>query len=121
VPVGRPQSEVNACHWTRRLPADGEIDWAGSTVKQVVDLVRALDDPYPGAFIRVGGKTFIVRGARAYDRRMAGVAGRAVGRTEAGTLILALNGAVEILAIESEGIRSAGRALPVKYGDTLRR
>ena len=120
-PVGEPQSGDEPCHWTRRTPADGQIDWSGSTVKQVVDLVRGLDDPYPGAFVMHAGNKLIIRRARAYSRRMAGIAGRCVGRTPEGTLVLASDGAVEVLAFERDGVVSEGRDFPVSYGDTFLR
>jgi methionyl-tRNA formyltransferase len=119
-PQGTPQSGV-ACHWTRRTPGDGEIDWAASSVKEVVDLVRALDDPYPGAFVTHGGVKLVIHGARAHSHRMAGIAGRCVGRTDAGTLVLARDGAVEVLSYSANGVRGSGRDLPVKYGDTFSR
>ena len=120
-PAGTPQNETAACHWTRRTPDDGEIDWAGSTAKQVADLVRALDDPYPGAFVRHHGEKLIIKQARPYQRRMRGIPGRCVGRTADGTLVIAADGAVEILAFEHHGRIASGRELPVKYGDTFPR
>ena len=120
-PAGEPQSGGEPCHFTRRTPADGEIDWTAATAKQVVDLVRGLDDPYPGAFVMHGGAKLIIRRARAYARHMAGIAGRCVGRTPEGTLVLASDGAVEVLAFERDGVVAGGRDLPVVYGDTFRR
>ena len=120
VPAGAPQDETAACHWTRRTPEDGEIDWAQMRAREVVDLVRALDDPYPGAYITHQGARLIVRRARVVEKRMAGVAGRCVGKTADGTLILAADGAVEILGFDANGQIAPGRDLPVKYGDTFR-
>jgi methionyl-tRNA formyltransferase len=120
-PAGTAQDEAEACHWTRRTPADGEIDWRNSTAKQVVDLVRALDDPYPGAFVMHNGTKLIIRRARKHARRMAGVAGRCVGRTTEGTLVLARDGAVEVLSVAQSGVLMPGRDMPVVYGDTFRR
>ena len=120
VPAGTPQNESAACHWTRRTPDDGEIDWAGLSAREVVDLVRALDDPYPGAFLTHNGARLIIRRARVVERRMAGIAGRCVGKTAEGTLILAADGAVEILGFDANGTIASGRDLPVKYGDTFR-
>lgn len=114
-PQGTPQVG-EPCHWTRRTPADGEIDWAALTVHEVVDLVRALDDPYPGAFVMHGDRKWVITAARPHRHRMAGIAGRCVGRTAAGTLILARDGAVEIL-----GYRGDAAEWPVKYGDTFTR
>lgn len=118
-PAGTPQAG-EPCHWTRRTPADGEIDWRGSTVKQVVDLVRGLDDPYPGAFVMHAGQKLVIKRARAHAKRMAGIAGRCVGRTAEGTLVLATDGAVEVLAFARDGVTASGREFPVVYGDTFR-
>jgi methionyl-tRNA formyltransferase len=120
-PAGRPQPDGVACHWTRRVPSDGEIDWAASTAQQVVDLARSLDDPYPGAFFNHNGTKIVVRRVRAHAHKMAGVAGRCVGRTGDGLLILARDGAVEVLTADLNGTRVNGRDLPVKYGDTFRK
>lgn len=118
-PTGEPQVG-EPCHWTRRVAEDGLIDWEGQTVKQVVDLVRALDEPYPGAFVRKGAETIVIRRARPFARRMAGVAGRFVGRSADGALILAADGAVEILSYERGGVVAGGREFPAVYGDTFR-
>ncbi len=120
-PSGTPQDESAAFHWTRRTPEDGEIDWSSRSAKQVVDLVRALDDPYPGAFVVFNGERLIIRRARAHAHRMRGIEGRCVGRSAEGTLVLAADGAVEILEFEQAGVRRGGRDLPVKYGHTFRR
>lgn len=119
-PVGTAQAEAGACHWTRRTPADGEVRWAAMTAREVVDFVRALDEPYPGAFVTHEGRRLIIRRARVHPRRMAGIAGRCVGRTADATLVLACDGAVEILAFEADGILAPGHQLPVVYGDTFR-
>lgn len=118
-PKGTPQTGT-PCHWTRRVPADGEIDWAALSVTEVVDLVRGLDEPYPGAFLMHAGQKIVIRRARAHAHRMAGIAGRCVGRTADGTLILARDGAVEILEYAIGGVSGEGHRLPVKYGDTFK-
>jgi methionyl-tRNA formyltransferase len=117
-PAGEPQ-EGEACHWTRRTPDDGWIDWT-MPVRRIVDLVRALDDPYPGAFVAFEDRRLIIRRARAYDRRMAGVPGRVVGYSSSGVLVLAGDGAVEILEFERDGVRRSGSDFPARYGHTFR-
>lgn len=117
--AGEPQVG-EACHWTRRTPDDGLIDWTQLTAKQVVDLVRALDDPYPGAFVLKDGQKLVIRQARVFPRRMAGIPGRFVGRSSDGALILATDGAVEILSYQLAGVVAPGRTFPAVYGDTFR-
>lgn len=42
----------------QRLPDDGEIDWS-RTVYEILNFIRALSRPYPGAFSRIGdGKVY---------------------------------------------------------------
>lgn len=117
-PVGRPQQEAGACHWTRRVPEDGRILWT-SSVQEVVNLIRALDDPYPGAFLFHLGKKFIIRRARPFSRRMAGVPGRFVGKSREGALVLAADGAVELLSALVDGSPVSGRDLPFTYGENF--
>jgi methionyl-tRNA formyltransferase len=58
-----PQDERRATLWPGRKPEDGEIDLSGS-VRDAERLVRAVTRPYPGAFVREGGRKIIVWQAR---------------------------------------------------------
>jgi UDP-4-amino-4-deoxy-L-arabinose formyltransferase/UDP-glucuronic acid dehydrogenase (UDP-4-keto-hexauronic acid decarboxylating) len=51
----QPQEPAKASYYGGRGPADGEIDWFGSS-DQVRNLVRAVTDPFPGAFTHVGDR-----------------------------------------------------------------
>lgn len=44
-----PQDHASATYFGRRSPEDGEIDWA-KPAAEIVNLVRAVARPYPGAF-----------------------------------------------------------------------
>lgn len=57
--VEREQDESQASRFGRRKPEDGQIDWADSAVN-IHNLVRALADPWPGAFTFASGQRFIV-------------------------------------------------------------
>jgi methionyl-tRNA formyltransferase len=46
---GVSQNESEATYGCTRIPSDGEIDWSQPT-RRIHNLVRALTDPYPGAF-----------------------------------------------------------------------
>ncbi len=54
-----PQDESKATYRGRRRPEDGRIDWSHST-RRVDGLVRAVTDPYPGAFTTLNGKKLMV-------------------------------------------------------------
>jgi methionyl-tRNA formyltransferase len=59
---GQPQDESDATYTCTRLPDDGEIDWSATT--EAADrLVRALTDPFPGAFTWLGLRRLVIRRA----------------------------------------------------------
>ena len=49
-----PQDESQATYFTGRKPEDGRIGWT-QTTRQIFNLIRAVTDPYPGAFTDIGG------------------------------------------------------------------
>lgn len=55
----QPQDESQASYFGRRTPDDGRIDWQQSATT-LHNLVRAVADPWPGAFSYVGTSKFIV-------------------------------------------------------------
>ena len=55
----QPQDPSKASYYGGRGPADGEIDWFGSS-EQVRNLVRAVTDPFPGAFTHVGNRKCLI-------------------------------------------------------------
>ena len=58
--AGEPQDETRATYACTRLPDDGEIDW--SAPAETADrLVRALTDPFPGAFTWLGLRRLVIR------------------------------------------------------------
>lgn len=57
--VGEPQAESGATYGCTRLPEDGEIDWRATTT-QIDRLVRALVEPFPGAYTYFKGQRLIV-------------------------------------------------------------
>lgn len=54
---GFPQDERRASFWSRRVPRDGLIDW-DAEASRIDRLIRALADPYPGAFTYRGDCVF---------------------------------------------------------------
>lgn len=118
-PRGQKQNEQLACHWTRRYPEDGLIEWDKLTVTQAVNLIRGLSEPYPGAFTFHNQQKLIITRARPYPYKMAGVPGRVVGKTPSGFLVLAIDGAVEILALRKNKDSINSTAYPIQYGSNL--
>ena len=59
-----PQDEASAAYFGGRKPEDGRINWS-QTSTQIFNLIRAVTDPYPGAFTDVGPARLMVWGAEA--------------------------------------------------------
>lgn len=57
-----PQSFEDATYWPQRTPADGLIEWDRSA-RALWNWIRALTEPYPGAFTFLDGEKLIVREA----------------------------------------------------------
>ncbi len=60
----KQQDESKATYCKRRTPAQSEIkliDFSESTAKEIYDKIRALQDPYPNAFVvcKDGTKLFL--------------------------------------------------------------
>jgi methionyl-tRNA formyltransferase len=56
---GKPQSDEGVTYGCTRLPEDGEIDWKATTA-QIDRLVRALVEPFPGAYTYFKGQRLSV-------------------------------------------------------------
>jgi methionyl-tRNA formyltransferase len=54
-----PQDESQATYFGGRRPEDGRIDWNRSS-RDIFNLIRAVTDPYPGAFTDVGSSRLMV-------------------------------------------------------------
>ena len=54
-----PQDESEATYFGGRKPEDGRIDWTRSST-EIFNLIRAVADPYPGAFTDFGGARLMV-------------------------------------------------------------
>jgi len=54
-----PQDDAKATYRGRRRPDDGKIDWS-QPARRIDGLVRAVTDPFPGAFTFLGGRRLMV-------------------------------------------------------------
>ena len=104
---GVAQDDDAATYTCTRLPGDGEIDWNRPTA-EVHALVRALADPFLGAFTYLEGCRLVVwRAARVESpRRWAGrVPGRVVGRSaaEGWVDVLTRDGELRLHTVQREG------------------
>ena len=109
----RPQDEGQATKFGGRRPEDGRIEWA-QAARRIVDLVRAVAKPYPGAFTALGGRRLTVWTARAAAGGQPGRPGEVL--TAAPLVVAAGEGAVEL--VETDW--ADGRGTPhLQPGDLL--
>lgn len=52
--IETPQDESQATYFGGRTPEDGRVYWK-HTSREIFNLIRAVTDPYPGAFVDVNG------------------------------------------------------------------
>lgn len=98
-----PQDEAQATYFTGRKPEDGRISWASSS-RQIFNLIRAVTDPYPGAFTEVGGSRLMVWWGEPESPATAGRRGRPGEVLSLAPLVVATgDGALELTRTEWRG------------------
>lgn len=98
-----PQDESQATYFGGRKPEDGRIDWA-QTSRQIFNLIRAVADPYPGAFTDVRGSRLMVWWAEPDSPAVKGRRGRPGEVLCADPLVVATgDGALELTRTEWRG------------------
>jgi methionyl-tRNA formyltransferase len=65
---GTPQDDSQATYFGGRTPEDGRIDWSKSSL-EIFNLIRAVTDPYPGAFTDVDGARLMIWWAKVLSDR----------------------------------------------------
>ncbi|BDA82940.1 methionyl-tRNA formyltransferase [Aureimonas sp. SA4125] len=90
---GTPQDEARASYCAKRTMEDGVIDW-GEPADAILRLVRAVGDPYPGAFTFAGDTRIVVEAARSHrpKGRHIGFAGQVQTYTSTGFTVLCGDG-----------------------------
>jgi methionyl-tRNA formyltransferase len=86
-----PQDESQATYFGGRKPEDGRIDWK-QTNRDIFNLIRAVTDPYPGAFTDVGPARLMVWWAEPASPATRGLRGRPGEILSASPLVVATGG-----------------------------
>lgn len=98
-----PQDASKATYFGGRGPEDGRIDWTQSS-RQIFNLVRAVADPFPGAFTDVGPARLMVWWAELDSPAARGRNGRPGEVISASPLVVASgDGALELTHTEWRG------------------
>ena len=110
-----PQDESQATSFGRRTPEDGRIAWT-QTSAQIFNLIRAVTEPYPGAFTDVNGARLLVWWAEPESpatRQGRGAPGEVLSLSP--LVVATVDGGLELTRVEWRGVPSA----PLRVGQTL--
>ena len=109
-----PQPDAGATYCAQRLPKDGRIDWTHSA-SRIRNLIRALSDPYPGAFTVLDGENLTIWRADLVETPYYGVPGQVarVSADEGVTVIAGDDSALVLRDVKYRG-RNASAADIVK-------
>jgi methionyl-tRNA formyltransferase len=110
-----PQDESRATYFGRRTPEDGRIAWT-QTSAQIFNLIRAVTEPYPGAFTDVNGARLLVWWAETdppATRQRRGAPGEVLSLSP--LVVATVDGALELTRVEWHG----GPSGPLRIGQTL--
>jgi methionyl-tRNA formyltransferase len=101
-----PQDHSSATSFPRRRPEDGLIDWA-QTARSILNLVRAVASPYPGAFTTFSGKKATVWKARiASDTDSTAAPGRVIENHELGPVVQCGQGTLLLTSFETSPLNA---------------
>lgn len=109
-----PQDESQATRVDRRTAEDGRIDW-NQSAQTIHNLIRAVTDPWPGAFAFAGSVKFIVWKSRVLPQQHQAKPGTVLSKQP--FLIACGEGALEIQTGQSEhGVYMNGSQLAQSLG-----
>lgn len=94
-----PQDESRSSYYPRRFPDDGLILWDLLTAEQVHNRIRALTEPYPGAFTFFEGRRIKLMASRLPQRDCFGEPGRVYRKTDGRLLVAARDACLWIDAV----------------------
>lgn len=100
------QSREGGSYYHSRRPRDGEIDWERQTAREVYNLVRALDGPYPGAFTTYENEKLVIDEASLLEEEVRGVSGRMCLRRPEGVVVIAKDRGLLVEKVKREGEES---------------
>ncbi|AUH87748.1 TPA: bifunctional UDP-4-amino-4-deoxy-L-arabinose formyltransferase/UDP-glucuronic acid oxidase ArnA [Klebsiella pneumoniae] len=110
----RPQDHSQATYVGRRTPEDGRLDWE-LPAQTLHNLVRAVSDPWPGAFGYAGANKFIVWKSRVRHDLPAAKPGTVL--SIAPLIVACQDGALEIVTGQTErGVYMQGAQLAQALG-----
>ncbi|MBA0191602.1 bifunctional UDP-4-amino-4-deoxy-L-arabinose formyltransferase/UDP-glucuronic acid oxidase ArnA [Pectobacterium carotovorum] len=109
-----PQDDSRASYFGRRTAADGLIDWHKSA-REINNLIRAVTEPYPGAFTFLGERKVTIWRARVVKNKIGGEPGAIISTSP--LVVSCGEDALEIVSGQSEaGLYMSGSRLAAEMG-----
>ncbi|MFJ5331724.1 bifunctional UDP-4-amino-4-deoxy-L-arabinose formyltransferase/UDP-glucuronic acid oxidase ArnA [Pectobacterium versatile] len=109
-----PQDESRASYFGRRTAADGLIDWHKSA-REINNLIRAVTEPYPGAFTFLGERNVTIWRARVVKDKIGGEPGAIISTSP--LVVSCGEDVLEIVSGQSEtGLYMSGSRLAAEMG-----
>lgn len=97
------QNEEKASYWHKRVPKDGIIDW-NIRARNLYDWIRALSQPYPGAFTFYKEKKLLIWKSRLInEKNIDNEPGIIIDIDDEGLLVSAGEGTIKLTSIQFEG------------------
>lgn len=108
----RPQDAASAAYYPLRFPEDGFLLWDALSAEQAHNRIRALTDPYPGAFTFHGRRRLRVLASRPHEPPLHGEPGRVYRVSAAGLLVCAADRALWLERVVDEAGADALGTVP---------
>jgi len=109
----------NGTYWGSRKPQDGHIKWQQMTAREVHDRVRALTDPYPGAFSWYGDEKLIVWDTECLSDTVKHESGRVCMARNGGRVVAAADRGLLVKTVQPEGKERQSATTYLSNGDYL--
>ena len=106
------QDNSRATYYPARKPKDGQINW-GQSAGAIVNLIRAVATPYPGAFAFLRGIKILIWKASVAHRCLSGHVGLVIGFEHGAPIVACGEGAVVLRVVEVADTCSC----PIELGD----
>lgn len=119
--IEKKQNTKSILYWTKRYPRDSRIDWKTNSSRQIVQLIKSQNFPYPGAFnsIKNSKRNIIFLNAKIGPKNIKGIPGRIVRLAKKNFTVLTVDGSVEILNLKEMTIEEAIKEKIIYYGCDL--
>ena len=101
--LGKTQDDSKAIYWHQRCDKDGEINFKNHTANEVHCLIRALSNPYPGAWAIYKGGKVIFKKSEIPNYLIKGTPGKILYLNQDGPYILCKDRAILIKEYEIYG------------------